>query len=322
MRHVVSLLGVLALAGCVATPRPFEHDGTDDVAYLPKRDKTEIAIATPANMPTTMAERVAAALAIELQSYGVLAAVQPAPAPLKLAGAMSTRDAGSGSGIEIEIEWFLIGARGVQGPAVSKTFAQPQDYAEASDRLVSRIAQQAAPRVATLMGRPPTFQPRDPGQVAAGLSVPPEEAPIQTAAAAPGVPPASGAKAAAPQPPAIKVAVGSITGAPSDGNRQLFGGMRRALGSNKIIVIDKAGPDTFTVGATVSLTPIDDRMGQLVVKWTLKDPTGKDVGNIEQSNPVPLAAARGSWVGFGDIVASAAVEGVLELLEKSLNKPR
>ena len=91
---------------------------------------------------------------------------------------------------------------------------------------------------------------------------------------------------------------------------------------NKIVVIDRGGSDTFTVAATVSLTPIDDRMGQLVVRWSLKDPTGKDVGDIEQSNPVPLAAARGSWVGFGDIVAAAAVEGVLELLEKALNKQR
>ena len=310
MRHAVIVLAALALAACVATPRPFEHDSSGDVAFRPKQDKTEVTIATPANMPTAMAERVAAALAIELQAYGVIAAVQPAQAPLKIAGAMSTRDAGAG--IEIEIEWFLFAGRGVQGPVVSKTLAQAQDYAEASDRLVSRIAQHAAPRVATLMGRPPTFEARSPGQVAAGVNTPDPADPagVQTAAAGKGA------------APVVKVMVGSITGAPADGNRQLFSGMRRALGSNKLVVIDKPGSDTFTVAATVSLTPIDDRMGQLVVNWIVKDPSGKDVGNIEQSNPVPLAAARGSWVGFGDIVAAAAVEGVLELLEKALNKPR
>ncbi len=314
MRHVVILVASLALAACTPTPRPFEHDSSGDAAFDPKQDKTEVTIATPANMPNAMAERVAAALAIELQAYGVIAAVQPAQAPLKIAGAMSTRDAGFGAGIEIEIEWFLFGGRGIQGPAVSKTVAQAQDYAEATDRLVSRIAQQAAPRVATLMGRPPTFEARSPGQVAAGVNAPDPADPagVQTAAATPG-------KGAAP---VVKVMVGTITGAPSDGNRQLFSGMRRALGSNKIVVIDKGGSDTFTVIAAVTLTPIDDRMGQLVVNWTVKDPSGKDVGNIEQSNPVPLAAARGSWVGFGDIVAAAAVEGVLELLEKALNKPR
>ena len=34
------------------------------------------------------------------------------------------------------------------------------------------------------------------------------------------------------------------------------------------------------------------------------------------------ALTRGSWAGFGDIVASAAVEGILALLEKALNKGR
>ena len=47
---------------------------------------------------------------------------------------------------------------------------------------------------------------------------------------------------------------------------------------------------------------------------------GKEVGKLEQSNPVPLAAAKGSWAGFGDIVAAAAVEGVLELLEKAIGQ--
>ena len=41
--------------------------------------------------------------------------------------------------------------------------AQARDFADASDRLVSRIAQQAAPRVATLMGKPPMFEARAPG---------------------------------------------------------------------------------------------------------------------------------------------------------------
>ena len=113
-----------------------------------------------------------------------------------------------------------------------------------------------------------------------------------------------------------------VEGAPSDGNRQLFSGMRRALGSNKIVVMDSPGADTFTVTGRVKLTAIDDRSGQLELTWVLKDPSGKEVGKVDQSNPVPLAATRGSWAGFGDIVAQAAVEGLLELLEKALPKPR
>lgn len=324
MRHALIVLLAAILAACTNTPKPFEHDSSGDEPFRPKRDKIEVTIETPANMPTEMAERVAAALAIELQSYGVVAAVQPAQAPLKITGAMSTRDAGSGSGIEIEIEWFLLNGRGVQGPAVSKTLARTEDYAVANDRLVSRIAQQAAPRLATLMGRPPTFEARSPGQVAAGITVPDEPDSVQTASVAPGSKPAPDkpdAKPATPVRPVVKVMVAPVNGAPSDGNRQLFSGMRRALGSNRIVVIDKPGNDTFTVTGSVELAPLDDRTAQLSVKWTLKDPSGKDVGKVEQSNPVPRAATRGSWAGFGDIVAAAAVEGILELLDKALNAP-
>jgi hypothetical protein len=318
MRHVVILLWCIALAACGPPSRPFSHSASDDAAFRPNNDKVELAIGAPRNMPSDMGARLAAALAVELQSYGVVAAVQPADAPIQVAGAMSTRDAGEG--IEVQIDWRIEGKPTTQEPAVSRTRTRAEDYAEASDRLISRIAQQAAPRIATLIGRPPTFQPRSPGQIAAGVSVPLERPvdPADPASAVPGATPA----AAASRAPQVKVMVAAITGAPSDGNRQLYSGMRRALGSNKIVIVDTAGNDTFTVAGTVSLTPIDERTGKLVLKWVLKDPAGKNVGDIEQSNPVPLAAARGSWAGFGDIVASAAAEGVLELLEKALNQPR
>jgi hypothetical protein len=327
MRPFVIALSLL-LAGCVATPKPFEHDAVNDEAFRPKQDKIEVAIAPPANMPDKMAQRVAAALAIELQSYDIVAAVQPVPAPLKVSGAMSTRDAEFGSGIEIEIEWFVLGGgKGVEGPAISKTVVQPRDFMEASDRLVSRIAQQAAPRIATLMGKPPAFEARAPGQIAAGVNAPeptppPDASPAQTASAAgASAPSAASQQAPSARPRQIKVMVAPVEGAPSDGNRQLFGGMRRALGSSKIVVMDSAGADTFTVVGRVKLTPIDDRSAQLELSWVLKDPGGKEVGKVDQANPVPLAATRGSWAGFGDIVAQAAVEGILELLEKVVGKP-
>ena len=101
--------------------------------------------------------------------------------------------------------------------------------------------------------------------------------------------------------------VAQVTGAPSDGNRQLFSGMRRALGSSKIVIVDAAGPDIFTVVGTVSLTPIDDRRASSSSNGCSRIPRGKNVGDLEQANPVPLAAAKGSWAGFGDIVATAAV---------------
>lgn len=331
MHHVVTFLLLLALSGCMSPPRPFEHDSSQVSNRRQLTNKVEVAVAAPRNMPARMGERVAAALAVELQSYGITAAVAPAEAPIQLEGVMSTRDADMS--IEVQVDWRIAGRPKGDEPATVKTRAQPGDYAEQSDRLVSRIAQQAAPRVATLIGRPPNFIPRAPGQVAAGVTIP-YEFPVelasdqslaaQAAAASkdgtqPAATPAAAAKPAEPQ---VKVLVAAVTGAPSDGNRQLTSGMRRALGSSKIVLVDTAESDSFTVVGTVDLKQVDDRTGRLTVKWVVKDPAGRSVGDIEQSNPVPMAAARGSWAGFGDIVASAASEGVLELLEKAINRSR
>ena len=325
MRHVVTLLCLLALAACAGSPKPFEHNSSQISYGRQLRDKVEVAISPPRNMPPEMGSRVAIALAIELQSYGIVAAVAPAEAPIQVDGVMSTRDANMS--IEIQVDWRIRGRPRTDEPATVKTRAPPEDYAEQAERLVSRIAQQAAPRVATLIGKPPNFIPRAPGQVAAGVTIPYEFPPDPAAAPPPeGSVPTSTTTptpvAAKPAEPQVKVLVAQVTGAPSDGNRQLTSGMRRALGSSKLVIVDQAEGDAFTVVGTVSMTPIDDRMARLAVKWIVKDPAGKNVGDIEQSNPVPLAAAKGSWAGFGDIVASAASEGVLELLEKAINKPR
>ena len=331
MRHAVTrlaalLLASVVLAACAAPPRPFEHDDSTARVRNPRRDKVELAIGPPRNMPPEMGQRVAAALAMELQSYGIIAAVQPADAPIQVSGVMSTRDADPG--IEIQIDWRIEGAPKAQEPATTRTRARPEDYGEASERLVSRIAQHSAPRVATLIGKPPTFLARSPGQVAAGVSVPFEPtdpvAATAMAAASSGAPPPASVASAQPQSQEahVKVMVAPVTGAPSDGNRQLYSGMRRALGSSKLVIVDAAGGDVFTVVGTVNLTAIDDQRGQLVIKWFVKDPAGRTVGDLEQSNPVPLAATKGTWAGFGDIVATAASEGVLELLEKAINRPR
>ena len=338
MRHaLIALLAAAVVAACGSLPKPFEH-GARTRYPVPQNEKIELTIAPPARMPDELGMRVAAALAVELQSYGVLAVVQPNDAPMKLGGVMSTREAEQS--VEIEVAWYIERDGRTEGPAVSRTRTQADDIAGATDRLVSRIAQQAAPRIATLMGRAPNFTPSSPGQVAAGVSVMPPDLSgpsaalphgPQTAAAGPTGPSAApGVKGTAPLPPSagppqqsqVKIMVAPITGAPSDGNRQLFSGMRRALGSHRIVVIDRPGPDTFTVAGKVELSQIDERTGRLIIKWVLKDPAGKEVGELEQANNVPMASARGSWSGFGDVVGMAAVEGILELLEKALNRPR
>ena len=103
---------------------------------------------------------------------------------------------------------------------------------------------------------------------------------------------------------------------------QIFGD----LGADVITVEDPRG----TLARVMTPGPVPGLSGLALtllrnkrnVVHDLKDPAGRTVGDLEQSNPVPLAATKGSWAGFGDIVATAASEGVLELLDKALSRGR
>src|SRR5258708_36440886 len=100
-RLVVMLVGLLVVTACGPTPRPFEHD--DSVAPMRRlpHDTIELAVSPPRNMPTEMGQRVAAALAVELQSYGSVAAAQPGTAAIHVNGVTSTRAAEPGIQIQI-----------------------------------------------------------------------------------------------------------------------------------------------------------------------------------------------------------------------------
>src|SRR6266536_2749025 len=102
-RLVVMVAGLFVLVACGPTPKPFEHDDSAAPMRRLPHDTIELAVSPPRNMPSEMGQRVAAALAVELQSYGIVAAVQPATAPIQVNGVMSTRDAEQG--IEIQIDW-------------------------------------------------------------------------------------------------------------------------------------------------------------------------------------------------------------------------
>src|SRR4029078_38146 len=95
MTRLLTFALMLLLAACGNIPKPFEHDDTEAPVRRLPRDKVELAIRAPRNMPPEMGQRVAAALAMELQAYGIVAAVQPADAPIQVGGTTSTRDFGA-----------------------------------------------------------------------------------------------------------------------------------------------------------------------------------------------------------------------------------
>ena len=154
--------------------------------------------------------------------------VQPAQAPIRSSSTMSTRDAG-----ETAIEIRSTGrsrARRIRRNRRPHRRDQKTMPRRPSGWSPDRLSGGAAGRDHDR--RPPNFKPRSPGQVAAGVTVPEEPPPDLT------VPPVAGlAPVTATGPPTpprrgqpqtqevrVKVLVAPVTGAPSDGNRQLYSG--------------------------------------------------------------------------------------------------
>ena len=252
----------------------------------------------PRNMPPEMAKRVAAALAIELQSYGIVATVQPAPAPIQVSGTMSTRDAAEHRHRDPDRLARRRQSRRSAGPGdqpdarATGGLCRGERAAGVAHRPAGRAAHRHLDRQAADL--PGALARPGRGRRRACRSEPTAPMPRR-----PWPPVGARAPASAPQRAGATAAAGQgdggarSTGAPSDGNRQLFSGMRRALGSSKIVVVDAAGADIFTVVGTVSLTPIDEQTGPARHQMGPEGPAGKEVGELEQSNPVPLAAAQG-----------------------------
>ena len=97
MRRLLgAMLGLVMLSACTAPPRPFEHDDSRRRCGVCRATRSSSPSARRATCRPEMGQRVAAALAMELQAYGIVAAVQPADAPIQVNGTMSTRDAEPG----------------------------------------------------------------------------------------------------------------------------------------------------------------------------------------------------------------------------------
>ena len=251
------LLGLLALTACAPPPRPFQHDNSEaPVRQLPQ-DKVELAIAPPRNMPPAMANRVAAALAIELQSYGIVAAtVQPAPAPIQVSGTVGAARCRRDRHRDPDRLAHRRQAEfaGPRPPAARardrRTMPRRSEPAGVAHRPAGRSSRGDADRQAADLPGALARPGRCRHERAGGSRHPMPQRPMAAAN-----PPGSAPAAPTQQQQHVRVMVAEVTGAPSDGNRQLDPGMRRALGSSKIVIVDAAGPDVFTVVGTVSLMP-------------------------------------------------------------------
>ena len=115
-----------------------------------------------------------------------------------------------------------------------------------------------------------------------------------------------------------QIVVLPVEGAPGDGDARLSTAVRTALAAAEIEIAEVAGAHTLSLAGRVVIVGAgagasDDAVE---ISWTVRDPTGKQLGVIRQANRVPAGSLDGQWGQVAEAVAAGTAEGVADLLTR------
>jgi hypothetical protein len=139
--------------------------------------------------------------------------------------------------------------------------------------------------------------------------VPPEIPVAETKAAEPAKPKAMGTEINA-------VAVVPVKGAAGKGNDELTSAMRATLTKAGWQVLKAASKNALTIAGEVNMAPGDGATQTVALKWEVRTPDGKVLGDVKQSNSVPKGSLDAGWGENAGFATEAAATGIYELINK------
>lgn len=309
------LAALVALAACGTPPRPFQPADKDAVISAPggaangggagaprppqaaidQRNPVTVIVQGVYNAPEGVGEKLAAALTVALLDQGVAAGVIPQPTSYTLAGAATVEK--RPDDVEVRITWYLQDPKGFRVANIQQIArGREEDWNAGNDRIVSRIALQGAPQLASMIN---------------------QQIGPSTAA---GRPPATPATAAPPPGRGPRVQMVGVESAPGDGNVSLATAMRRSLAGRGFTLVEKADERTLVLKAKVEVIAAGANRERITIVWSVLDLKGGILGDITQSNVIPAGMLKGAWDGIARDIAIAATEGVVELLDQAAKR--
>ncbi len=274
------------LAGCGDLPQPFLGNPGPNARRLAQPPPTRLIVPVPTEslLPDGAAEGWAHAMTEALSAKEV-------PAVTASSGRKG--------------DWQLLLSAEVQGATVlpSYTVLNPAGasqgvtegapipmaaWAEAAPATLKAAAEQAAPNVASLLGRiEAARRAADPNDL---LNRP------------------------------AKLYFSGVTGAPGDGNTALARQMR-----TKLSLVGQATQDTrtgsdFTLAGEVRTAPGAEGTTRIEIQWIVNDSTGEERGRVVQLNEVPPGTLDRYWGDVAVVVAQEAAGGVKEVLSQQTGR--
>lgn len=290
MRVVLAgvLTALLALAACGDLPQPHRGQPGGEAARLATPLAIRIAIPAPAEamLDGAQAEALARQLAQALQEEEVPAVATDAPWPLDWRIDIVVERQGA----NVRPRYRLLDADRRQQAATEGTPMPIQEWAQPSEAIYRRMAQQAAPALArVLLNVDAARKQIDPKLLAAG-------------------------------PPRLRF--GGVRGAPGDGNASLATRMREFLANQGFVVQDSAEGATYGLSAVVTVTPPERGVQRVEIVWTVTRRDGEDLGRVAQINEVPSGRLNGFWGDIAYAAAEEAADGVRTVVANAEDRPR
>lgn len=112
------------------------------------------------------------------------------------------------------------------------------------------------------------------------------------------------------------VAVVPVKGSPGGGDAQLTAALRKTLSEAGWPVVSKPQADALTIEGHVKLSNKDARTQSVALRWLVKTPDGKVLGDVKQANDVPSGALDGGWGPAATAVAEAAATGIFDVVKR------
>lgn len=277
------LLAPLLLLACQPLPHPFDKDTVSKPAknapILSPPDAAGIVVEPVAGAPGPAAAALAAAMVDTLQKEDVPADTSAANAhSYRLAG-MATA-AAAGNQTKVSIAWRLSAADG----HVVATETGTDEVASAAWR------QGDAKMAKALVARP--------GLVLARRVE--GDAPLATPVKA------------------ATVGIVPVTGASRDGGHELSMAIAAAL--NRAGIALQQNPEdkpTYLLAGRVDIGAAQSGHQSIKIVWALSRADGKEIGRVSQENAVPAGSLDGKWGDTAYDVATAAVGGIVQLLQEA-----
>lgn len=282
--RVLLLLGLAALSACGDFPQPFRNRPGGDADRLAIPLALRLAIPPPpaALLTDAAAQQLSERLATALQARDVPAVATDSPWPLD----WLIEIVAEGSGATVQPRFRLLDAdRRLQGATEAAPLPLAR-WAEPTPALLDQVAEQAAPKLATLLaGVEAARKNSDPKTLASG-------------------------------PPRIRL--GGVTGAPGDGGTSLPARMREMLANQGFVVQDSAEGAIYGLNAKVVVVPIAGAKQRVEIVWIVSRRDGEELGRIAQLNELPAGRLDRPWGDIAYVVAEEAADGVRTVVANAL----